>query len=110
MDALTSVIRDWEVRPTLRLSRLADQALLAKIDEELRNYISIASANIGFVRGEQSEGITATIVLAEPTTLAVAIIKAIDLLAEACAAAGLKMDSIVEVVAQPGGVDPRTLL
>ncbi len=117
MVVLTGLHRRWEVRPTLRLtSRLPDKAAvdsviapLGSVEAALRMHPNVVAAYVAVGFGDQSEDITATIVLAQPSTPGAAVDEATTLLAEACAAAGLTTDVIKEVVAEMADVDPRSL-
>lgn len=107
--------RRWEVRPTLRLrgipvSEPPDQATRDVVADALRQHPSVAFAVVGCVIGLHSVGITATILFAHPSTPGKAVDQATTMFARAAADAGLTADMLVEVVAEPGGVDPRTLL
>lgn len=107
--------RHWEVRPTLRLSGIPassppDQTLLDRVADALRQHPSVAFAAVGCVIGLHSAAITATIQFAQPLSLGAAVEEATKLLEQSGAAAGLMPDVVVEVVAEPGGVDPRALL
>lgn len=107
----------WEVRPTLRLTdRYRDQAafervkpILDAIGDVLRHHPRVTAAHVWMGSTPLSEGITASIVLAQPSTPGEAVDRAISLLAEACVAAGLTTDVIKEVVAEMAEVDPRSL-
>ena len=101
--------RQWEVRPTLRLRNTADRAILDAMQASLRQHPGISEAYVGLERSEYSEGVTATIVLTQPSTPGAAVDEATRLLADACAAAGLTVDVIKEVVVEMAGVDPRSL-
>ena len=99
----------WEVRPTLRLRNTADRAVLDAMQASLRQHPGVAEVCVGLERSEYSEGVTATIVLTQPSTPGAAVDEATRLLADACAAAGLTVDVIKEVVVEMAGVDPRSL-
>lgn len=109
MAALTRFHQRWEVRLTLRLTSFPDQAVLDSIADMLRQHPNVVLAHVGIEIGTHSEGITATIVLTQPSTPGVAVDEATNLLVAACAAAGLMTDIIKEVVAEMADVDPRTL-
>jgi hypothetical protein len=116
MAALTGFHQRWEVRPTLRLSTRMDYtsldsvfALFKSIEDALRQHPMFAGAHVGGETGEHSDGITATIVLAHPSTPGAAVDEATNRLAEACTAAGLMTDIIKEVVVELADVDPRSL-
>jgi hypothetical protein len=117
MVVLPGFHRRWEVRPTLRLtSRLPDQAAvdsiiasLGSVEAALRNHPNVATAHVGLESSVHSEGITATIALAHPSTPGAAVDEATNLLAQACAVAGLTTDIVKEIVAQLADVDPRSL-
>ena len=101
--------RLWEVRPTLRLRSDVERSVLDGIQASLRQHPGISEAYVGLERSEYSEGVTATIVLTQPSTPGAAVDEATRLLAAACAAAGLVVDVIKEVVVEMAGVDPRSL-
>jgi len=117
MAVSTGFHQRWEVRPTLRLtSRLLDQAAvdsviasLGGVATALRKHPSVAVAHVGLVSSAHSEDITATIALAQPSTPGAAVDEATHLLADACSAAGLTTDVIIEVVAEMAEFDPRSL-
>lgn len=115
MPDLTDVPRRWEVRPTLRLpdipiSNPPDQATLERVADTLRQQPNVVAAHVWTVAGERHLAITASIVLAQPSTPGAAVDEATTLLAQASVVAGLTADMMTEVVAEPGGVEPRTLL
>lgn len=115
MAGLADLHRRWEVRPTLRLvgvsvSNPPDQATRDVVADGLRQHPNVAFASAGLVIGLHSVGVTATILFAQPLSLGAAVEEATNLLAQAGAAAGLVAEVVVEVIAEPGGVDPRTLL
>jgi hypothetical protein len=117
MPVLTDVQQRWHVRPTLRLpGRLPDQAtgdrlipLVGGIADALRQRPNVAYANVGFTFYVQSVGISAGITLAHPATPGAAVDEATRLLSEACAAAGLATDLIIEVVVAPADLDHGSL-
>lgn len=105
----------WEIRPTLRLTafrapNFPDRTLLDGVADALRQHSNIAFANVGAVLGTDRVAVTATITFTHPSTLGVAVEEATRLLMQASVASGLTIDTIVEVVAEPGGIDPRSLL
>lgn len=99
----------WEVRPTLRLRSAADRTALENIRAALRQHPNVANVWVGLESSTCSEGVTGTIVLTQPSTPGAAVDEATRLLAEACAAAGLIVDVIKEVVVEMADVDPRSL-
>src|SRR5262245_51398104 len=109
MSVVTSFHQRWQVRPTLRLTGTWDQARLDRVADALRQHPDIAFVAVGVEHGEQSDGITATIVLAQPSAPGVAVDEATRLLADACIAAGLTTDRVKEIVAEAADVDPRSL-
>lgn len=115
MSDQTDLHRRWEVRPTLRLpgvqiSNPLDQTLLDRVAKGLQQHTNVEAAHVWFLGGQHSWALTATILFAQPLSLGAAVEEATNLLAQAGAAAGLVADVAVEVTAEPGGVDPRTLL
>jgi hypothetical protein len=109
--------RSWQVRPTLRLMTPfpdppfaeSTRRWLDAILEALRSSPGVAAANVWTQQGPQSYGIEATIVLPGPSSPGAAVDEAVSLLNEACAAAGVDVDVIKEIVVTMGGVDPRSL-
>jgi hypothetical protein len=117
MSDFTGVHRRWEVRITLRLIGDLEDAPWAdaipafkRVEEALKKIPEIEFVNVCGVKGVQHRGITAVVTFAEPSTPGAAINRALELFVQACAETGVATDAIVEIVAEPGGVDPRTLL
>ena len=101
--------RLWEVRPTLRLRSDVERSVLDGIQASLRQHPNVTFAGVWGESTVHREGIVATIVLTQPSTPGAAVDEATQLLAAACAAAGLVVDVIKEVVVEMAGVDPRSL-
>jgi hypothetical protein len=117
MSSMADCHRRWEVRPTLRLlSPFPDpistdnvRRSLDGVADVLRKDPDVAAAYVGLAFSTYSQGITATIVPAQPSTPGAAADLAIRLLAETCNALGLTVDVIKEVVVEMADVDPRSL-
>ena len=107
--------RRWEARPILRLTSPIYSGgdvpwdVLERIADTIRHQPGVGGANVGLEQSEMSQGITATIALARPSTPGAAADEAIRLLAEASAHAGLTCDVLKEVVVEMADVDPRSL-
>jgi hypothetical protein len=71
---------------------------------------NVASVSVGGVAGATRKGVTAVIVFAEPSSPGDAIGRALSIFTQACADSGVETDAVVEIVATPGDVDPRSLL
>jgi hypothetical protein len=119
MPNVTDFYRRWEVRPTLWLLNPPDQTALGSIEQieqvtervrdTLLQHPSVAVAYVGLESSTHSVGITATIVLAQPSTPGAAVDEAVNLLAITCTVAGLKTDVIKEIVVEMADIDPRSL-
>ncbi len=107
----------WEVRITRRLVGEPSEAtwndmLLAfkRVEVALGQHSNVASVNVGGVAGATRTGVTAVIVFAEPSSPSDAIERALGIFTQACVDSGVETDTVVEIVAEPGDVDPRSLL
>ncbi len=107
----------WEVRITQRLAGELSEAAwddmplaFKRVEEALRQHANAAFVTVGGSAGARHKGITAVVLFAEPLSPGAAIDKALEMFLQACAETGFATDVVVEIVAEPGGVDPRSLL